>query len=83
MEEAIYERQSEWDASTANFQVYKQQKARQLNDGTFESRIHQGFEGAKNKEDQGELFGIHNLLKFDPDGFVSKNVSLGYLLADF
>lgn len=54
--------------------VYKQQRARQLNDGTFERRTHQGFEGGKNVEDQGELFGAHNIFRFDPEGFVSKNV---------
>lgn len=56
--------------------VHKQQRSRQLNDGTFERRIHQGMDGAKNREDQGELFGTHNLFRFDPKGFFAGNVSL-------
>ncbi|WWC88458.1 uncharacterized protein L201_003369 [Kwoniella dendrophila CBS 6074] len=63
VEELTYERQ-----------IHKQQRARQLNDGTFESRIHQGFDGARSEEDQGELFGIQNIFRFDPRGFVSKNI---------
>jgi hypothetical protein len=55
--------------------VHKQQRSRQLNDGTFEARIHHGFDGAKTKKDQGELFGIHNLFKFNPAGFVPGNVN--------
>lgn len=63
LEELKYERQ-----------IHKQQKARQLNDATFERRIHQGFEGGKTVEDQGELFGSQNIFRFDPNGFVSKNL---------
>lgn len=55
--------------------VHKQQKARQMNDGTFERRIHQGVEGGRDEEEQGELFGTHNIFKFDPRGFVADNVS--------
>jgi hypothetical protein len=55
--------------------VHKQQRSRQLNEGTFESRMHQGFDGAKTKEDQGELFGSQNIFRFDPKGFVQGNVS--------
>nr|XP_019012968.1 uncharacterized protein I206_02465 [Kwoniella pini CBS 10737]OCF51749.1 hypothetical protein I206_02465 [Kwoniella pini CBS 10737] len=69
VEELMYERQ-----------IHKQQRSRQLNDGTFESRIHQGFDGAKTAEDQGELFGIQNIFRFDAKGFVSQNVSQGILL---
>ncbi|WWC70971.1 uncharacterized protein I206_104924 [Kwoniella pini CBS 10737] len=63
VEELMYERQ-----------IHKQQRSRQLNDGTFESRIHQGFDGAKTAEDQGELFGIQNIFRFDAKGFVSQNI---------
>ncbi|WWC62806.1 uncharacterized protein I303_105404 [Kwoniella dejecticola CBS 10117] len=63
VEELMYERQ-----------IHKQQRSRQLNDGTFESRIHQGFDGAKTAKDQGELFGIQNIFRFDPKGFVSQNI---------
>ncbi|OCF57032.1 hypothetical protein L486_05889 [Kwoniella mangroviensis CBS 10435] len=63
VEELMYERQ-----------IHKQQRSRQLNDGTFESRIHQGFDGARTEKDQGELFGIQNIFRFDPRGFVSRNI---------
>ncbi|RXK40317.1 hypothetical protein M231_02431 [Tremella mesenterica] len=63
LEELKYERQ-----------IHKQQRARQLNEGTFERRIHIGMEGARNVEDQGELFGSQNIFRFDPNGFVSKNL---------
>jgi hypothetical protein len=56
--------------------VQKEQRARQLNEGTFERRIHQGIDKGKGLNEQGELFGAHNLFKFDPSGTVSKNVSL-------
>jgi hypothetical protein len=55
--------------------VYKQQRARQLNDGTFERRTHKGFEGATAKADKGELFGVHNIFRYDPAGYVKGNVS--------
>ncbi|WVR06533.1 hypothetical protein IAU60_003564 [Kwoniella sp. DSM 27419] len=63
IEELMYERQ-----------IHKQTRARQLNDGTFERRIHQGFDGARTAEDQGELFGIQNIFRFDPEGYVSRNL---------
>ncbi|WRT67988.1 uncharacterized protein IL334_004963 [Kwoniella shivajii] len=63
VEELMYERQ-----------IHKQSRSRQLNDGTFESRMHQGFDGARTEADQGELFGIQNIFRFDPKGFVSKNI---------
>ncbi|WOO76804.1 DNA excision repair protein ERCC-6-like 2 [Vanrija pseudolonga] len=63
VEEVMYERQ-----------IYKQQRARQMNDGTFERRTHTGYEGAQHKEDKGELFGVHNIFKFDPQGFVKGNL---------
>lgn len=56
--------------------VHKQQRSRQLNDGTFERRIHQGYDGARTADEQGELFGTHNIFKFDPNGFVPGNVRL-------
>jgi hypothetical protein len=37
--------------------------------------MHQGMDGGKTKEDQGELFGTHNIFRFDPKGFVAGNVS--------
>ncbi|WVQ96545.1 hypothetical protein IAU59_003650 [Kwoniella sp. CBS 9459] len=63
VEELVYERQ-----------IHKQQRSRQLNDGTFERRIHQGFDGARKAADQGELFGTQNIFRFDPAGFVSNNL---------
>lgn len=85
LEELKYERQSEHCFSAydgvamirADHIVHKQQRARQLNDGAFERRIHQGMEGGKTSEDQGELFGTHNIFKFNPNGFVPGNVSSG------
>ncbi|WWD18678.1 hypothetical protein CI109_103132 [Kwoniella shandongensis] len=71
LEELKYERQ-----------IHKQQRARQLNDGTFEPRIHQGFDGARNAEDQGELFGAHNIFRFNPKGFVSNNLERVRLAED-
>ncbi|KAK8858783.1 hypothetical protein IAR55_003013 [Kwoniella newhampshirensis] len=71
LEELKYERQ-----------IHKQQRARQLNNGTFEPRIHQGFDGARNAEDQGELFGAHNIFRFDPKGFVSNNLERVRLAED-
>jgi hypothetical protein len=56
--------------------VHKQQRSRQLNQGTFERRIHQGYEGGRTEEEQGELFGTQNIFRFDPNGFVPGNVSL-------
>lgn len=56
--------------------VHKQQRSRQLNEGAFERRIHQGIEGAKSADDQGELFGTHNIFRFNPNGFVAGNVRL-------
>lgn len=56
-------------------EVHKQQRSRQLNQGTFEPRIHQGYDGARTTEDQGELFGTQNIFRFNPNGFVSQNVS--------
>jgi hypothetical protein len=79
IEENIYERQSESRASisilAADNLVQKEQRARQLNEGTFERRIHQGIDKGKGTDEQGELFGAHNLFRFDPAGTVSKNVS--------
>jgi hypothetical protein len=79
IEENIYERQSEstpWIAMlAADSSVQKEQRARQLNEGTFERRIHQGIDKGKGTDEQGELFGAHNLFRFDPAGTVSKNVS--------
>ena len=48
-----------------------------MNEGTFERRIHQGVDKARNREEQGELYGVQNLFRFDPMGTVSKNVRLG------
>ena len=45
-----------------------------MNEGTFERRIHQGYDGARTAEEQGELFGTQNIFKFDPNGFVPSNV---------
>ncbi|OCF35109.1 hypothetical protein I316_03149 [Kwoniella heveanensis BCC8398] len=63
VEELVYERQ-----------IHKQQRSRQLNDGTFERRIHQGYDGARTAADQAELFGVQNIFRFDPNGFVSNNL---------
>ncbi|WVF69031.1 hypothetical protein IAT40_003805 [Kwoniella sp. CBS 6097] len=63
VEELVYERQ-----------IHKQQRSRQLNDGTFERRIHQGYDGARTTSDQGELFGVQNIFRFDPNGFVTDNL---------
>ena len=79
IEENIYERQSELRARirilAADSLVQKEQRARQLNEGTFERRIHQGIDKGKGTDEQGELFGAHNLFRFDPAGTVSRNVS--------
>jgi hypothetical protein len=78
IEENIYERQSKYVCSfegRAHLLVQKEQRARQLNEGTFERRIHQGIDKGKGLSEQGELFGAHNLFRFDPAGTVSKNVS--------
>lgn len=55
--------------------VYKQQRARQLNDGTFERRTHEGVEGDAGKK--GELFGLKNIFRYCPEGFVAQNVCQG------
>lgn len=65
IEELIYERQ-----------VQKQQSARQLNNGTLEPRIYQGYDRATNVKDQAELFGVHNLFHFDPNGFAPANLGV-------
>lgn len=65
IEELIYERQ-----------VQKQQSARQLNNGTLEPRIYQGYDRATNVKDQAELFGVHNLFLFDPNGFAPANLGV-------
>jgi len=79
IEENIYERQSELRSRVAipasDSTVQKEQRARQLNEGTFERRIHQGIDKGQGTDEQGELFGAHNLFRFDPAGTVSKNVS--------
>lgn len=62
-------------ANDIDISVYKQQRSRQLNDGTFERRTHSGYEGAKELDDKGELFGVHNIFRFQPEGFVKQNVS--------
>ncbi|ORY30568.1 P-loop containing nucleoside triphosphate hydrolase protein [Naematelia encephala] len=71
LEELKYERQ-----------IHKQQRAHQLNQGTFERRIHQGYDGARDVEGQGELFGTHNIFKFNPNGFVSGNLERVRLAED-
>lgn len=38
--------------------------------------MHQGMEKGRTKEEQGELFGVQNIFKFDPNGFVPGRVSL-------
>lgn len=80
IEELMYERQSE--AQTGNgsccnelTKVQKQQRSRQLNEGTFESRIHQGMDRGRTVEEQGELYGTHNIFRFDKNGFVPGRVS--------
>ncbi len=76
LEELKYERQSTFEWSfIADIPVHKQQRSRQLNDGTFERRIHQGYDGGRTADEQGELFGTHNIFRFNPNGFVSSNVS--------
>lgn len=62
--------------------VYKQQRARQVNGVMFERRIHSGFEGATTKDQQGELFGIHNLFQYNPEGNVTLNVSALQIATD-
>lgn len=74
----MYERQSKFSVYRRCSEltpVQKQQRARQLNEGTFEHRLHQGMDRAKTTEEQGELFGVHNIFKFDPEGFVPGRVS--------
>lgn len=63
------------DICCCNTTVQKQQSARQLNNGTLEPRIYQGYDRATNVKDQAELFGVHNLFLFDPNGFAPANVS--------
>lgn len=76
VEELKYERQSTSSYLASLTAVHKQQRSRQLNQGTFERRIHQGYEGGRTEEEQGELFGTQNIFRFDPNGFVPGNVSL-------
>lgn len=47
-----------------------------MNQGTFERRTHAGYEGATDRRDKGELFGIHNLFRYWPQGYVKGNVGL-------
>jgi hypothetical protein len=78
IEEVMYERQSKLHCpgtQSSLHAVYKQQRARQLNDGTFERRTHKGFEGGQTKSDKGDLFGVHNIFRYNADGFVKGNVS--------
>lgn len=56
--------------------VYKQQRARQMNQGTFERRTHAGYEGATAMRDKGELFGVHNMFRYWPEGYVKGNVGV-------
>ncbi|CAK9784569.1 unnamed protein product [Cutaneotrichosporon oleaginosum] len=63
VEELMYERQ-----------IYKQQRSRQMNKGTFERRTHAGYEGATDMSDKGELFGVHNLFRYWPGGYVKNNL---------
>jgi len=44
------------------------------NDNTAERRYFTGVDGGKSVQEQGELFGIQNIFRFDPEGFVPKNV---------
>lgn len=53
-------------------QVYKQQRARQLNDGTFERRTHKGVDGSS--IEQGDLFGLKNIFRYRPEGFIAQDV---------
>lgn len=46
-----------------------------MNKGTFERRTHAGYEGATDMRDKGELFGVHNLFRYWPGGYVKDNVS--------
>ncbi|BEJ12218.1 hypothetical protein CspHIS471_0206780 [Cutaneotrichosporon sp. HIS471] len=64
VEELMYERQ-----------IYKQQRSRQMNQGTFERRTHAGYEGATDMRNQGELFGVHNLFRYWPGGYVTDNLN--------
>lgn len=64
-----------------NVTVQKQQSARQLNNGTLEPRIYQGYDRATNVKDQAELFGVHNLFHFDPNGFAPANVSSHFFVS--
>ncbi|BEJ04866.1 hypothetical protein CcaverHIS641_0206830 [Cutaneotrichosporon cavernicola] len=64
VEELMYERQ-----------IYKQQRSRQMNQGTFERRTHAGYEGATDMRNQGELFGVHNLFRYWPGGYVKDNLN--------
>ncbi len=70
----MYERQSTYQLRGVLMAVYKQQRSRQMNKGTFERRTHAGFEGATRMRDKGELFGIHNLFRYWPGGYVKDNV---------
>lgn len=40
-----------------------------MNDATFERRTYEGSEGQK-----GELFGLKNIFRYRPEGFVTQNV---------
>ncbi|ODO00229.1 hypothetical protein I350_06857 [Cryptococcus amylolentus CBS 6273] len=66
IEEAKYERQ-----------IHKQQNAKQFNDGTFEPRHFQGYDGASTLDAQGDLYGAHNLFRYEPNGFVAQNLKDG------
>ncbi|KAE8542179.1 hypothetical protein D1P53_001664 [Cryptococcus gattii VGV] len=86
IEELIYERQGKvfimsfgalsFSDICHNVTVQKQQSARQLNNGTLEPRIYQGYDRATNVKDQAELFGVHNLFHFDPNGFAPANLGV-------
>ncbi|EKC97407.1 hypothetical protein A1Q2_08330 [Trichosporon asahii var. asahii CBS 8904] len=52
--------------------IYKQQRARQLNYGTFEARMYTGVEGSP--LEKGELFGLKNIFRYRPEGFVVQNL---------
>ncbi|WVQ73365.1 hypothetical protein IAR50_002934 [Cryptococcus sp. DSM 104548] len=66
IEEAKYQRQ-----------IKKQQKAKQMNDGTFEPRHFQGYDGAPTLRTQGDLYGAHNLFRYEPNGFVAQHLEVG------
>ncbi|GMK54007.1 hypothetical protein CspeluHIS016_0105930 [Cutaneotrichosporon spelunceum] len=75
VEELMYERQSRFLPLNVLTSVYKQQRSRQMNQGTFERRTHAGYEGATDMRDQGELFGVHNLFRYWPGGYVKDNLN--------